>query len=100
MVKIVQKSDPILRETAKDVLVSDIQTPKIQKILKDMKEALASQEDGVAIAAPQIGESLRIFVISGKVFEIIKLKKSRNQKCKTKKYHSFFLALQSFRYLY
>ena len=72
MVKIVQKSDPILRETSKDVLVSDIQTPKIQKILKDMKEALASQEDGVAIAAPQIGESLRIFVISGKVFEIIK----------------------------
>ncbi|NQV88432.1 MAG: peptide deformylase [Parcubacteria group bacterium] len=77
MVKIVQKSDPVLRETAKDVVISDIQTPKIQKILKDMKEALASQEDGVAIAAPQIGESLRIFVISGNVFEIIKGKSEK-----------------------
>ena len=33
-----------------------------------MKEALASRDDGVAIAAPQIGVSLRIFVVSGKVF--------------------------------
>ena len=31
-----------------------------------MTEALESQGDGVAIAAPQIGESLRIFVVSGK----------------------------------
>lgn len=30
-----------------------------------MREALASQKDGVAIAAPQVGVSLRIFVVSG-----------------------------------
>ena len=34
-----------------------------------MAQALASQSDGVAIAAPQIGYSLRIFVVSGKIFE-------------------------------
>ncbi len=34
-----------------------------------MKVALSSQEDGVAIAAPQIGEPLRIFVISDKVMK-------------------------------
>lgn len=33
-----------------------------------MKKALAKEEDGVAIAAPQIGVSLRIFVVAGKVF--------------------------------
>jgi peptide deformylase len=33
-----------------------------------MKKALATQGDGVAIAAPQIGVSLRIFVVAGKVF--------------------------------
>ena len=34
-----------------------------------MSEALESQKDGVAIAAPQIAHSLRIFVVSGKVFD-------------------------------
>ena len=33
-----------------------------------MSEALKSQDDGVAIAAPQIGYSLRIFIVSGKIF--------------------------------
>ena len=33
-----------------------------------MSKALASQDDGVAIAAPQIGYSLRIFLVSGRVF--------------------------------
>ena len=37
-----------------------------------MKKALESQEDGVAIAAPQIDTPLRIFVVSHKVFEILK----------------------------
>jgi peptide deformylase len=71
-VKIVQRDNPVLRQIAKDVLVSDIKTPKIQKILSDMKKALASQDDGVAIAAPQIAIPLRIFVISGKANDIAK----------------------------
>jgi peptide deformylase len=65
MVTIVQKGDPILRKKAEAVAVQDITSPKIQKIIADMKEALASQKDGVAIAAPQIGVPLRIFVVSG-----------------------------------
>jgi len=73
MVKIVQKEDPILRGTAKDIPIKDIGSPEINKILKDMKVALASQEDGVAIAAPQIGIPFRIFVVSGKVLDIVEL---------------------------
>ncbi len=34
-----------------------------------MSNALSSQSDGVALAAPQIGYGLRIFIISGKIFE-------------------------------
>jgi len=68
MVKIVQKGARILREIAKTVPLDAIDTQKIKTILKNMKKALASQEDGIAIAAPQIGESLRIFVVSGKMF--------------------------------
>ena len=33
-----------------------------------MKEALDSQSDGVAIAAPQVAVPLRIFVVSGRIF--------------------------------
>jgi peptide deformylase len=67
MVSIVQQSDPVLRECAQTVPVKDIRTPKIQKIISDMKIALGSQKDGVAIAAPQIGIPLRIFIVSDAV---------------------------------
>ena len=69
MVEILQKENKILRETAKDVLIKDITSPKIKNIIKDMKQALKSQSDGVAIAAPQIGAPLRIFVVSGRIFD-------------------------------
>ncbi|MEI8174657.1 MAG: peptide deformylase [bacterium] len=66
--KILQKEEKVLHEIAKEVPIEEIQTAKIKKILKEMSEALGSQNDGVAIAAPQIGYSLRIFVVAGKVF--------------------------------
>lgn len=59
----------VLHNIAEEVLISEIQSKKIQKILAEMSESLNSQNDGVAIAAPQIGYSLRIFVVSGKVFD-------------------------------
>ena len=68
MKTILQKEEKILRQKAGEVPVREITTPKIKKILKEMSGALRSQSDGVAIAAPQIGYSLRIFVVSGKIF--------------------------------
>ena len=68
MKTIVQKEDKVLHQKAKSVPVREISSPKIQKILKEMSEALKTQDDGVAIAAPQIGYSLSIFVVSGKIF--------------------------------
>lgn len=86
MVKIYQeKEQKVLRMKAKEVLLKDIGSKKIKKIISDMKKALSTQDDGVAIAAPQIGESLRIIAISGKVKDIIagvenieNLKKTKN----------------------
>ena len=68
MKKILQKKEKVLRKIAKEVAVSDIKTAKIKKILKEMLSALRSQKDGVAIAAPQIGYSIRIFAVSGRIF--------------------------------
>lgn len=68
MKEIVQKNDKVLRQEVKEILIRDIATSKIKKVLREMSLALKSQNDGVAIAAPQIGYSLSIFVVSGKIF--------------------------------
>jgi peptide deformylase len=72
MVKILQKDNSILREKSLPVDTKEIRTNKIQNILKEMTEALESQDDGVAIACPQVGYNLRIFTVSHKVFEMTK----------------------------
>lgn len=69
MVQIIQNGNDTLRKIAKEVSISEIKNFDVQKVLKDMNEALDSQDDGVAIAAPQINISLRIFAVSGKVFD-------------------------------
>jgi len=68
MKKIVQQNEKVLRQIAREIPVAEIKTKRIQTIIKEMSEALASQDDGVAIAAPQIGYPLQIFVVSGKIF--------------------------------
>jgi len=68
MKKILQQKEKVLRQNAEEVRVADIKSKKIKNILKEMSAALLSQDDGVAIAAPQIGYSFRIFVVSGKIF--------------------------------
>lgn len=68
-VTIVQKGNKVLREISKEIPIPDIKKPKIQQILKDMNYALDNEYDGVALAAPQIGLSLRIFIISSKAFD-------------------------------
>ena len=64
MTEIVQANSPVLRETARSVPLEDISSSRIQGIISDMKLAMAKQKDGIAIAAPQIGQALRIFVVS------------------------------------
>jgi peptide deformylase len=67
VVTIVQKGADVLRKKAGAVPPEEIRGPKIQSIIKEMIKALDEQEDGVAIAAPQIGHSVRIFAVSGKI---------------------------------
>lgn len=68
MKTIVQDPASVLRDTAVAVTETEFNTKALQKILTDMSEALTREEDGVAIAAPQIGVSKRIFLISKKIF--------------------------------
>lgn len=76
--KIIQAKDgnPILRECAEPVPLEEIKSEKIKKIIECMKNSLTRKEEGVAIAAPQIGVPLRIFVVSKKVFQLLDSSKS------------------------
>lgn len=66
---IVQDGDPVLRQVAAPVLKKDIGSPTLKKVIAKMHAALAPEKYGVAIAAPQVGESLRMFVVAGRVFK-------------------------------
>jgi peptide deformylase len=73
-IEILQRTDPMLRFTAAPVDFKKTPKSALKKIISDMTVALNSQDDGVAIAAPQIGVSLRMFVVSQKVFEMVEKK--------------------------
>ena len=83
MPKIFSKNDKILRKVAAEVPIENIKSEKIQKIIADMREVLAREEEGVAIAAPQVGAALRIFIISGKVLKMKEAREKIKEKDKT-----------------
>ena len=68
MKSIVQVGDRVLRNVAHEVPVMEIRSSRVQDILRQMKETLDAEPDGAALAAPQIGISLRIFILATKVF--------------------------------
>jgi peptide deformylase len=70
-IKIYQEPEKVLRKTADTVSLSDIGGKKIQTVIADMRQALLESGDGVAIAAPQIGQSVRIFLVAGYIFDQI-----------------------------
>lgn len=91
--KVIQSKNPLLRETAKAVSKVD---KKVLGVIRDLKDTLSVQKEpeGVGLAAPQIGKSLRIFVADYKNFqrvvinpEIIKIEnfKTKKEKKKPKK---------------
>ncbi|OGZ06432.1 MAG: peptide deformylase [Candidatus Lloydbacteria bacterium RIFCSPHIGHO2_02_FULL_54_17] len=79
-IAIVQEGSPVLRGKAKPVLLPDIGSKHVREVVLQMKHALAGEADGVAIAAPQIGVPLRIFVVARNAFVIANEEKRRGGK--------------------
>lgn len=69
---LVDRESPVLRQTARALEPKEIGSSSLREVIARMKKALHAEEDGVAIAAPQIGESLRIFVVSGRALALSK----------------------------
>jgi len=79
-VEIVSEGHPALRQISEEVPLSEIGSEKINDVIIDMKKALASQSDGIGLAAPQIGIPLRIFLVSKKIFDPEDLQKDARNK--------------------
>jgi len=63
--KIANVGEPVLRNVAQDLSKEQILSPSIQRLIEYMQETLRDAP-GVGLAAPQIGESLRLAVIEDK----------------------------------
>jgi peptide deformylase len=66
---IVQEGAAVLRHKAKAVPKKDFGSKALLTLIKKMSKILASEEFGVALAAPQVGQSIRLFVVSGSVLK-------------------------------
>lgn len=60
------EKDPAVRTISREIPISEIKSAHIQKLIREMKLLLAKEEHGVALAAPQVGEPLRLFIVSGR----------------------------------
>lgn len=69
-VRILQKDSPILRKVSVPLRSSDIESGAVKKTIQNLKRAIDSQSDAVAISAVQIGKPIRLFLISKKIFDI------------------------------
>lgn len=65
---ILQEPNPILRKKSIAADQALFQSLRLNTLLEQMKNALSLENNGVAIAAPQVGELLQIFVVAGRVF--------------------------------
>ena len=70
IVQIDEKKDNPLRVTSREIIKKEFGTKELKEIISAMTKALSREDDGVALAAPQIGLPLQIFVVSPKSYDV------------------------------
>lgn len=66
---IIAYGDPVLKKTSKEISKN---YPGLEKLISDMFETLA-KANGVGLAAPQVGKSIRMFIVDGESWDKEKL---------------------------
>lgn len=64
IVQLDERKDNPLRKACLPLFPHEFETAELHALLRNMKETLAGEEDGVALAAPQVGVNKQIFVVS------------------------------------
>ncbi|MFP4539863.1 MAG: peptide deformylase [Candidatus Paceibacterota bacterium] len=72
MSQILQKGNPLLEQKTREIETGEYSSDHLKDLVKRMSKALKEEEDGFAIAAPQIGESVRVFLVSGELVRQLK----------------------------
>jgi peptide deformylase len=70
--EIVHVGDPVLRRRARDLTRDEILSEPIRRLIADMRDAMRAAP-GVGLAAPQIGEPLRLAVLEDRAEFLEKL---------------------------
>lgn len=61
ILKVARMGHPVLRQRTRPVDKHEIRTPEFQKLVDDMMETM-DEYSGIGLAAPQVHETLRVFV--------------------------------------
>jgi peptide deformylase len=61
ILKVARMGHPVLRQRGRPLESSDLKSPRVQKLIDDMIDTMR-EYNGVGLAAPQVHESLRLFV--------------------------------------
>src|SRR6476620_3124711 len=63
ILKVARMGHPVLRTPAAPLERGDIRSPAVQRLIDDMMDTM-TEYHGVGLAAPQIHESVRLFVVA------------------------------------
>lgn len=69
IIQIDEDKDNPLRQIARPIRKDEFGSAYLKTLIQSMQKALSQEHDGVAIAAPQVGESVRVFVVSPNAYE-------------------------------
>jgi peptide deformylase len=61
-----EHQNPVLRSVAAPVAADSITGKTTKELIREMRALLLKEDYGVALAAPQVGESVRLFIVSGR----------------------------------
>ncbi len=61
-----EHENPVLRSVSIPVPIEEITGTEIRALIKEMRTLLTKEDYGVALAAPQIGAAVRVFIVSGR----------------------------------
>lgn len=61
ILKVARLGHPVLRDKARPIEPAEIMSPEVQKLIDDMIETM-QEYHGIGLAAPQVHESVRLFI--------------------------------------
>lgn len=79
----------MLGRLAEAVALEDITSPAIRGLILEMRRILAATPDGVGLAAPQVGDGLRLFIVSEEAAAIGKGELAAGSEQEKKQWRSF-----------